>query len=142
VGFQYGYPSDKPGWSKMKDPVKKIGDRILAATPNTEMLIRTAMNPDSAYEHAFGFNEAISFLVLCTTQREIDHHWSRLTAAGGQEGVCGWLKDRFGVSWQVAPAALHEMPRNPDKTKVERVTNAFLKMKKFDLAQLRAAYEG
>jgi predicted 3-demethylubiquinone-9 3-methyltransferase (glyoxalase superfamily) len=97
---------------------------------------------DSAYEHAFGFNEAISFLVLCTTQREIDRYWSRLTAAGGQEGVCGWLKDRFGVSWQVAPAALHEMLRDPDKTKVERVTNAFLKMKKFDLAQLRAAYEG
>ncbi len=97
---------------------------------------------DSAREHDFTFNEAISLMVQCETQSEIDYYWGRLTSGGGQESVCGWLKDKFGVSWQVAPRILAEMLMDADKDKVERVTNAFLKMKKFDIEGLRKAYSG
>jgi predicted 3-demethylubiquinone-9 3-methyltransferase (glyoxalase superfamily) len=97
---------------------------------------------DSALDHKFAFNEAVSFMVLCANQEEIDYYWNRLTADGGQQSMCGWLKDKFGVSWQVAPAGLDEMLRDPDKEKVERVTNAFLRMKKFDIAELKKAYQG
>jgi predicted 3-demethylubiquinone-9 3-methyltransferase (glyoxalase superfamily) len=95
---------------------------------------------DSARIHDFAFNEAISLMIKCENQVEIDHYWEILTRNGGQESVCGWLKDKFGVSWQVAPAILEEMLRDPDKTKVERVTNAFLKMKKFDINELKKAF--
>ncbi len=97
---------------------------------------------DSAYAHNFSFNEAISLMVECRTQKEIDYYWGKLTADGGQESVCGWLKDKFGVSWQVSPAVLSEMLRDPDKHKVKRVTNAFLKMKKLDIGELKKAFEG
>jgi predicted 3-demethylubiquinone-9 3-methyltransferase (glyoxalase superfamily) len=97
---------------------------------------------DSAHEYNFSFNEAISFMVQCQNQREIDYYWRRLIGHGGHEGVCGWLKDKFGVSWQVAPIVLGEMLRDPDKEKVERVTRAFLKMKKFDIGDLEKAYSG
>ena len=97
---------------------------------------------DSAYEHKFGFNEAISLMIGCETQKEIDEFWEKLISGGGQEGVCGWLKDRFGVSWQVTPTILDEMMRDPDKDKVARVTDAFLKMKKFDIEELKKAYKG
>jgi predicted 3-demethylubiquinone-9 3-methyltransferase (glyoxalase superfamily) len=96
---------------------------------------------DSAQEHAFGFNEAISILVSCDTQEEIDHYWDSLSAVPEAE-QCGWLKDRYGLSWQVAPSAMDEMLRTGTKAQVARVTEAFLKMKKFDLAALRRAYEG
>ena len=81
-------------------------------------------------------------MVECKTQEEIDYYWEKLTADGGQESVCGWLKDKFGVSWQVTPTGLDEMLRDRDTEKVERVTNAFLKMKKFDIGELKKAYEG
>jgi predicted 3-demethylubiquinone-9 3-methyltransferase (glyoxalase superfamily) len=97
---------------------------------------------DSCRNHNFTFNEAVSFMVECGTQEEIDHYWEKLTADGGQESVCGWLKDKFGVSWQVSPTVLGEMLQDPDKEKVERVTDAFLKMKKFDIGELKKAYEG
>lgn len=97
---------------------------------------------DSARVHDFTFNEAISFMVECQTQKEIDYYWGKLTSDGGQEGVCGWLKDKFGVSWQVAPTVLNEMLQDSDSKKVARVTNAFLKMKKFDISELRKAYGG
>jgi predicted 3-demethylubiquinone-9 3-methyltransferase (glyoxalase superfamily) len=97
---------------------------------------------DSAREHPFTFNEAISFMVQCETQNDIDHYWDKLAKGGDPKAQqCGWLRDRFGVSWQVTPTVLGTMLQDPDKTKVERVTNAFLKMKKFDLAALRRAYE-
>jgi predicted 3-demethylubiquinone-9 3-methyltransferase (glyoxalase superfamily) len=89
----------------------------------------------------FKFNEAVSFQISCETQEEIDHFWSRLTE-GGQERPCGWLKDRYGVSWQVAPAMLPQMLMDPDAEKIERVTNAFLQMKKFDIAVLKRAHAG
>jgi predicted 3-demethylubiquinone-9 3-methyltransferase (glyoxalase superfamily) len=87
----------------------------------------------------FKFNEAVSFQISCETQEEIDYFWNRLTE-GGQERPCGWLKDRYGVSWQVVPAMLPQMLMDPDAEKVERVTNAFLQMKKFDVAVLKRAH--
>jgi predicted 3-demethylubiquinone-9 3-methyltransferase (glyoxalase superfamily) len=95
---------------------------------------------DSAYEHQFTFNEAVSLLVECGTQDEIDYYWGKLISGAGEEGVCGWLKDRFGVSWQVSPEILHEMLRDKDIAKVERVTDAFLKMKKINIGELKKAF--
>jgi predicted 3-demethylubiquinone-9 3-methyltransferase (glyoxalase superfamily) len=96
---------------------------------------------DSAREHNFAFNEAISFLVECDSQAEIDYYWERLSAVPEAE-QCGWLKDKFGLSWQISPAALDEMMKNGTREQVDRVTQAFLPMKKFDIAELQKAYEG
>lgn len=87
----------------------------------------------------FKFNEAVSFIIDCTDQAEVDYYWEKLTA-GGEESVCGWLKDKFGVSWQVVPARLNEMMDDPDQAKVEAVTAAFMPMKKLDLRVLEEAY--
>jgi predicted 3-demethylubiquinone-9 3-methyltransferase (glyoxalase superfamily) len=89
----------------------------------------------------FRFTEAISFVVDCKTQEDVDYFWSKLTE-GGEESMCGWLKDRFGLSWQVIPTALGEMIADPDPAKSRRAMEAMLKMKKIDIAVLRAAYEG
>jgi predicted 3-demethylubiquinone-9 3-methyltransferase (glyoxalase superfamily) len=96
---------------------------------------------DSAREHDFGFNEAISIMVYCEDQREIDRYWDALTAVPESE-QCGWLKDKFGVSWQILPTSLDEMMANGTQEQIDRVTQAFLPMKKFDLAELQKAYEG
>ena len=89
----------------------------------------------------FTFSEAISFMVACDTQDEIDRYWDRLSADpnGGQ---CGWLKDRFGVSWQIVPADMWKIMSDPDRTRTERVMAAVMKMKKLDLAAIRRAFEG
>jgi predicted 3-demethylubiquinone-9 3-methyltransferase (glyoxalase superfamily) len=84
----------------------------------------------------FKFNESISFQIFCKTQEEIDDHWSKLTE-GGQEGQCGWLRDKFGISWQIIPTILSELMSDP--MKAGRVTNAFLQMKKFDIERLLQA---
>lgn len=89
----------------------------------------------------FKFNEAVSFQVLCETQQEIDYFWSKLSQ-GGEEGPCGWLKDKYGVSWQVVPAVLPTMLTDADPKKSQRVTKAFLQMKKFDIKELERAYDG
>jgi predicted 3-demethylubiquinone-9 3-methyltransferase (glyoxalase superfamily) len=94
---------------------------------------------DSGHEHGFGFNEAISLLVRCETQAEIDRYWGRMSAVPEAE-QCGWLKDRFGVSWQITPAALGRMLSEGSPEQIARVTQAFLPMKKFDLAELQQAY--
>jgi predicted 3-demethylubiquinone-9 3-methyltransferase (glyoxalase superfamily) len=96
---------------------------------------------DSARPHNFGFNEAISFMVKCDDQAEIDHYWNKLSHVPEAE-QCGWLKDRYGVSWQVAPKRMDEMMGSGSKEQMARVTQAFLKMKKFDLAELERAYQG
>jgi len=96
---------------------------------------------DSAREHNFSFNEAISFMVYCDTQEEIDYYWEKLSAVPEAE-QCGWLKDKYGVSWQIIPTVMDEMMGSGDEQKIARVTEAFLKMKKFDIAQLKKAYEG
>jgi predicted 3-demethylubiquinone-9 3-methyltransferase (glyoxalase superfamily) len=95
---------------------------------------------DSAHAHNFNFNEAISFIVYCNTQEEIDYFWSKLSA-DPKAGQCGWLKDKFGLSWQVVPTVMDQMLQDKNEKKLARVTQAFLKMKKFDIAKLKEAYE-
>lgn len=90
----------------------------------------------------FKFNESISFVVKCESQTEIDFYWEALVSGGGQEGQCGWLRDRYGLSWQVVPAVMDEMMVTDDTEKLARVTQAFLAMKKFDIAALQRAYDG
>ncbi len=95
---------------------------------------------DSAHKHKFAFNEAISFLVNCETQEEIDYYWEKLSAVPEAE-QCGWLKDKYGISWQISPTVLDEMMTKGTKEQTDRVTQAFLKMKKFDIQKLQQAYE-
>lgn len=89
----------------------------------------------------FAFTEAISFFVNCETQDEVDSYWERLTD-GGEESQCGWLKDRFGLSWQIIPTALGELLGDPDPEKAGRVVQAMLQMHKIDIATLQRAYDG
>lgn len=96
---------------------------------------------DSARDHGFTFNEAISFMVSCDTQEEIDYYWDSLSAVPEAE-QCGWLKDRYGLSWQVVPSSMDEMLRTGTMEQIARVTQAFLEMRKFDIAELQSAYQG
>jgi predicted 3-demethylubiquinone-9 3-methyltransferase (glyoxalase superfamily) len=96
---------------------------------------------DSAYEHSFSFNEAISFIVYCITQEEIDYYWKKLSAVPEAE-QCGWLKDPYGFSWQIVPTVMDEMMSNGSNEQIARVTEAFLRMKKFDIESLKLAYKG
>lgn len=96
---------------------------------------------DSAQDHDFNFNEAISLLVECDTQEEIDYYWELLSAVPEAE-QCGWLKDKYGVSWQIVPTALDDLLNKGSEEQTARVTQAFLEMKKLDVALLEAAYEG
>jgi predicted 3-demethylubiquinone-9 3-methyltransferase (glyoxalase superfamily) len=89
----------------------------------------------------FRFSEAISFSVDCETQQEVDEYWRKLSA-GGEEGPCGWLKDQFGLSWQVNPSILGKMLNDPDPVKARRVMEAMLQMKQIDIAGLQRAYDG
>ncbi len=89
----------------------------------------------------FSFNEAVSLMISCADQAEIDHYWERLTE-GGQEGPCGWLKDRYGLSWQVAPEGIIELFQDPDPARAERAMAAMLTMRKLDVAALHAAADG
>ncbi len=88
----------------------------------------------------FKFTEAVSFMVMCENQDEVDRYWKALLQ-GGEESQCGWLKDKFGLSWQVVPTAVHEMMQDKDPVRSERVMKAILGMKKIDIAALRRAYE-
>ena len=91
----------------------------------------------------FKFSEAISFVVRCETQAEVDHYWDKLGEGGDEKArQCGWLKDKYGVSWQIVPVALFEMMSSTDRIKSERVMRAVLQMKRLDVAALRRAYEG
>lgn len=90
----------------------------------------------------FTFSEAFSFVVNCDTQQEIDDYWSKLTSGGGAESMCGWLKDKFGFSWQIVPIQLGKLMGDKDPQKANRVMQALLKMKKLDIAKLTAAAEG
>ena len=95
---------------------------------------------DSARDHKFTFNEAISFIVPCDTQEEIDFFWEKLSADPKAE-QCGWLKDKYGLSWQIAPTIMNELLTSKDQERIARVTQAFLKMKKFNIQDLKRAYE-
>ena len=90
----------------------------------------------------FKFNEAISLFVTCETQQEVDTLWEKLTAGGGAPSHCGWLKDRFGLSWQIIPRQLLEMMMDKDPEKSKRVMEAMLQMSKIDISKLQQAYEG
>jgi predicted 3-demethylubiquinone-9 3-methyltransferase (glyoxalase superfamily) len=87
----------------------------------------------------FRFNESISFMVPCADQAEIDHYWTALTEDGGEESMCGWLRDKFGVSWQVVPAQIDELLASADPAQAERVTQALFQMRKIVIADLEAA---
>jgi predicted 3-demethylubiquinone-9 3-methyltransferase (glyoxalase superfamily) len=88
----------------------------------------------------FKFNESISFMIYCDTQEEIDYYWEKLSAVPEAE-QCGWLKDKYGLSWQIVPAVMDEIMKDKDEKKLARVTEAFLKMKKFDIEALQRAYK-
>lgn len=96
---------------------------------------------DGGGNHAFAFNEAVSFMVQCDTQEEIDAYWSKLSAVPTSE-QCGWLKDKFGVSWQITPSMMDDVMQSGDQEKIARVTQAFLPMKKLDIAALQRAADG
>ena len=90
----------------------------------------------------FKFNEAVSMYVNCEDQAEVDYFWNALTADGGEESMCGWLKDKYGLSWQIVPKQLRELMGDPDPEKSQRVMGAMLKMKKIIVADLQNAYDG
>jgi predicted 3-demethylubiquinone-9 3-methyltransferase (glyoxalase superfamily) len=91
----------------------------------------------------FKFNEALSFQIMCRTQEEIDHYWNKLSAGGDKQAQqCGWLKDKYGVSWQVVPTVMIDMLADPDREKADRAMEAMLPMKKLDIAELERAVEG
>ncbi|HRI62563.1 MAG TPA: VOC family protein, partial [Saprospiraceae bacterium] len=96
---------------------------------------------DSGLSHQFQFNEAVSFLISCDTQEEIDYYWNALTRDGGQESQCAWLKDKFGVSWQVVPPVLTKYLSDPNPVKANNVMQAMLKMSKIVIADLEKAYD-
>lgn len=118
------------------------GKEIHRQQPGSVMVVEFELNgqPFVALNGGplFKFNESVSFQIFCDSQKEIDFFWEQLSGNGGTESVCGWLKDRFGMSWQVVPTRLTEMLQDPKKS--EQVTRAFMQMKKFDIAKLEAAY--
>ncbi len=123
----------------------KVGRDVHGKEPGSVMVVAfeiagqtfTALNGGPKFK----FTEAISLQVMCETQQEIDHFWSKLSE-GGQEGPCGWLKDKYGLSWQIVPSALPQMMTDADGAKSDRVMAAVMKMKKFDLDALGRAYAG
>ncbi|RYP40350.1 hypothetical protein DL767_001762 [Monosporascus sp. MG133] len=125
----------------------EVGQEIHGQEPGSLMVIGFELNghPFVGLNGGplFKFSEAISFQIDCANQEEVDYYWEKL-GAGGDEAKrqCGWLSDKFGVSWQVVPKALKEMLHNPDNEKVKRVTVAMMAMKKLDIAELQKAFEG
>ncbi len=91
--------------------------------------------------HEFGFNEGISLIINCDTQEEIDYYWEKLSAVPASE-QCGWLKDKYGVSWQVSPTVMNEMMAQGTQEQIDRMTQAFLPMKKLDIAKIKDAFDG
>jgi predicted 3-demethylubiquinone-9 3-methyltransferase (glyoxalase superfamily) len=125
----------------------EAGREVHGQPPRTVMTVAFELNgqPFTALNGGpvFKFNEAISFQVSCETQEEIDYYWEKLSAGGDEKAQqCGWLKDRYGVSWQIVPAALTGLASDPDPAKSGRVMEAVLKMKKLNLAELKRAYAG
>jgi predicted 3-demethylubiquinone-9 3-methyltransferase (glyoxalase superfamily) len=111
---------------------------VMIATFELEGQRFTALNGGPRFK----FTEAISFEVDCETQDEVDYLWESLTAGGGQESMCGWLRDKYGLSWQIVPRALGELMGDEDREKVKRVTESMLSMRKIEIAELQRAYEG
>ncbi|MDO8555577.1 MAG: VOC family protein [Nanoarchaeota archaeon] len=124
--YAEGHAPDKPGTLMFADVM--LEDQWFAVM-------------DSAHKHDFGFSEAVSFMVYCKDQAEIDYFWGKLSAVPKFE-QCGWLKDKFGVSWQIVPVDLQKMMSSGTRDQIDRLTQAFLPMKKFDIAKLKKAFEG
>jgi predicted 3-demethylubiquinone-9 3-methyltransferase (glyoxalase superfamily) len=125
----------------------EAGREVHGQAPGTVMTVAFELNgqPFTALNGGpiFKFNEAISFQIMCQTQEELDHYWNKLSEGGDKNAQqCGWLKDKYGLSWQVVPTVLPEMMSNPDKEKSGRAMEAMLQMKKLDIAELKRAYEG
>jgi len=125
----------------------EAGREVHGRPPGSVMTVAFELNgqPFTALNGGpvFKFNEAISFQIMCRTQEELDHYWNKLTVGGDKQAQqCGWLKDKYGLSWQVVPAVLVEMMKDPDKEKAGRVMEALLQMKKLDIAELERAFEG
>jgi len=128
INYIARYPENSPG---------KAGT-VMTVSFDLEGQEFTALNGGPLFK----FTEAISFVAHCEDQAEVDKLWYGLTANGGEEVQCGWLKDKFGVSWQIVPNALGELMSGPDKDKTDRVYQAMLKMKKLDIEGLKKAYSG
>jgi len=126
LGHMTRWPEDGPG-----EP-----GTVLAGEFTLDGLLFRGINggPDHA-----GFTETISFAVTCRDQAEVDHYWTALTADGGEESVCGWLKDRFGLSWQIVPTRLYELISDPDPARAAAATEAMMRMRKIVVADLEAA---
>ena len=125
----------------------EAGREVHGRPPGSVMTVAFELNgqPFTALNGGpvFKFNEAISFQIMCRTQEELDQYWNKLTAGGDKQAQqCGWLKDKYGLSWQVVPAVLVEMMKDPDKEKAGRVMEALLQMKKLDIAELERASAG
>ena len=123
----------------------EAGREVHGQAPGTAMTVQFELNgqPFTALNGGphFKFNEAISLYVNCQTQEEVGELWDKLTA-GGEESRCGWLKDKYGLSWQIVPAVLPDLLSDPDPAKSDRVMSALLRMKKLDIAELRRAHAG
>ena len=125
----------------------EAGREVHGRPPGSVMTVAFELNgqPFTALNGGpvFKFNEAISFQIMCRTQEELDHYWNKLTVGGDKQAQqCGWLKDKYGLSWQVVPTVLVEMMKDPNKEKAGRVMEAMLQMKKLDIAELERAFEG
>jgi predicted 3-demethylubiquinone-9 3-methyltransferase (glyoxalase superfamily) len=125
----------------------EAGKEVHGQKPGTVMTVQFELNgqPFTALNGGpvFKFNEAVSFQIMCQTQEEVDHYWDKLSEGGDKNAQqCGWLKDRYGLSWQVVPTVLAEMMSDPNKEKAGRAMEALLQMKKLDIAELKRAFEG
>jgi predicted 3-demethylubiquinone-9 3-methyltransferase (glyoxalase superfamily) len=121
----------------MDDPhVKDMGGKVLTAVFELDGEQFMAMDAGPIFK----FNEAISMMVDCESQEEVDYYWEKLTAEGGEESVCGWLKDKYGLSWQITPRILPKLITDPDQEKGRRVMQAMMKMKKIVIKDLEDAY--
>ncbi|WP_200890779.1 VOC family protein [Pedobacter lusitanus] len=124
AGFEYHH---KPEGTVMTIEFEIEGQKFLALNAGPE----------------FKFNEAVSFIVNCNTQEEVDYYWDKLSAGGDPNAqMCGWLKDKYGLSWQIVPTVVGDFAADPDAEKVERVMNAIFTMKKMDIKTLEQAYKG
>lgn len=124
--------------SKIGDIQRTPDGKVMSVTFELEGQEFMALNAGPQFK----FNEAVSFFVNCQSQAEVDELWEKLTADGGEESMCGWLKDKYGLSWQIIPSTLGEMLNDPDPEKSQRVMQAMLQMRKIDVEGLKQAYEG
>lgn len=122
--------------SKIKSKME-AGGNVMGVTFDLEGVEFTAFNGGPM----FTFNESISMFVNCDTQEEVDYYWNALTANGGEESMCGWLKDKFGMSWQIVPSILGKVLSDPNPTKANAAMQAMLKMKKLNIAELQRGYD-